>query len=348
MKKILFLLITLTPLLLNAQITITSSHLPFAGQTYVNANDDTYSATIPPGGANQTWNYTGLLNTELDTTAFLSAAATPYASSFPGSNLAIYTMSDSLYLYLTTNTNGLYIDGYYFNNANPPFGQNAIPFNPSNLFVPTPFTYQDTRTNTYKYVIDIDSVLPHLRFVHHVEQSFLGDGYGTLQLPSATYNNTLRIKSTELQMDSLLFDTIGNGSYFLIDPPVVSQHSSFLWFRASQPSLLLNLASDSLGIIGENSSYLYASATSVQETPAQKATNVRVYPNPARDFVQVSLLKEGDRNTLFRLSDIQGRVIRETSLEGMSQYAFYVNHLSAGVYIWSVPALNAQGRLIVE
>jgi len=349
MKKILLLLIALTPLLLNAQITITSSHLPVAGQSFVDAVDDTYNAPILLGGANQNWNYTTLQNLEQDTTAFVSAATTPYGPTyFPSSNLAIHTPEDSLYLYITTNTNGLYIDGYYFYTSQAPFGQNAIPFSPSYLFIPTPFTYLDTQTSFYKYVIDIDTALPYLRFVHQVNQAIVGDGYGALQLPNATYSNTLRVKSTETTFDSLLADTIGNGTYFLIDPPTVSQLSSYYWLQAAQPVILLTLASDSLGFMCDRSSYVLSSTTSVQEPQPETKVNVNVYPNPASGLVNVSLLYEGTSNTVFRLFDLSGRVIRETSLEGIQQYGFYVNHLERGVYLWTIDDAGVQGKLVVE
>lgn len=349
MKKLVLFSICLVPLLLQGQITINSSHLPVAGQVFVNAIDDTYNAPLLPGGASQTWNYTGLLNLDQDTTAFLNAAATPYGpSDFPSSNLAIHTPADSMYLYASTNTGGLSIDGYYFYTSSPPFGQNAIPFNPSYLFIPTPFTYLDTQSSYYKYVIDIDTALPYIRFVHQVNQAFVGDGYGTLQLPTATYANTLRIKATETIIDSLLADTTGNGTYFMIDPPSVTQLSNYYWVQAAQPILLLSIASDSLGVTGNNSSYNLASTTSVQEPSPVSTANVHIYPNPASGLVNVTLLKEGTSNTVFRLFDVQGRVIRETPLEGMRQYGFYVNQLERGVYLWTVDEAGAQGKLVVE
>ncbi|MBK9319198.1 MAG: T9SS type A sorting domain-containing protein [Bacteroidetes bacterium] len=349
MKKNLLLLIGLSPLVLNAQITINSSHLPTVGHSFVDAIDDTYSAPILPGGANQNWNYTSLQNLDQDTTTFIAAATTPYGPSYyPSSNMAIHTPEDSLYLYVTTNTGGLYIDGYYFYTSQAPFGQNAISFSPSYLFIPTPFTYLDTQTSYYKYVIDIDTALPYIRFVHQVNQAFVGDGYGALQLPTATYPNTLRIKATETIIDSLLADTIGNGSYFMIDPPTVSQQSNYYWLQAAQPVILLTISADSLGTTGESSSYVLSSTTSVQEPQPETKANVNVYPNPAGGLVNVTLLKEGTSNTIFRLFDMQGRVIRETSLEGIQQYGFYVNHLERGVYLWSIDDAGAQGKLVVE
>ncbi len=348
MKKFLSALVFLIPALLKAQITITGSHLPFTGQTYINAEDDTYNAAIPAGGAAQTWNYTGLLSLDYDTVSFLNATNTPYGPShYPSSNMAIHTPEDSMYIYISTNSGGLYLDGYYFYTSQPPFGQNAIPFTPSYLFIPTPFTYQDTRNSFYKYVIDIDTALPHIRFVHHVNLEYNGDGYGTLQLPGATYNNTLRIKHTETTIDSLLADTIGNGSYFLVDPPTLEQNSSYQWLQAAQPALLLTINSDSIGTTGQFSSYLSSSLTSVDDHTVTSAPGVSVFPNPASDFVRVDLPEPGGSDSFFRLCDMQGRLVRETALEGISGYGFWVNTLPAGVYMWNISGTVQCGRLVI-
>lgn len=332
-----------------AQITINSTHLPPAGQTWIEAIDEFYNAPITPGGANQIWNYSGLLTTTLDTTSLLTAASTPYgASDYPASNLAIHREEDSAYFYLTTNASGLYLDGYYFYTAQPPFGQNKIPFTPAYRFIPTPFTYLNNYVSIYKYVIDIDTALPHIRFVHHVDVNFLCDGYGSLQLPGITHPNTLRAKQTEIIIDSLLADTVGNGTYFSVAPPTLEQNTSYRWFKGTQPSIILTLEADSAGTQCNRCGYLYNYfTTSVIENPTGVAT-VNVFPNPATTLVNVSLPQEGTSKDVFQLYDITGKVIRETSLQGMKQYSFYVSGLQSGIYMWNINGLGAIGKLVVE
>ena len=349
MKKILLLVLIIYSIQASAQITINSTHLPPAGQTWIEAVDEFYNAAITPGGANQTWNYVGLLTTSLDTTSLLTAASTPYgASDFPSSNLAIHQEEDSSYLYVTSNISGLYLDGYYFYTVEPPFGQNAISFAPTYRFVPTPFTYLDNYNSMYKYVIDIDTALPYIRFVHQVNISFLCDGYGTLQLPGVTHANTLRTKQTEIITDSLLADTAGNGIYFSFSPPSIEQNTLYRWFKGSQPTIVLTLEADSAGTQCSRSSYMYNwFTTSVGENPSA-TTTVHVFPNPTSNLVNVSLPQEGTKDEIFQLCDITGKVIRETPLKGMKQYSFYVNNLQSGVYLWTVNSLNASGKLVVE
>src|SRR5436190_10473190 len=87
-----------------AQITITQADLPVVGLAFTTAHDDNYSAPIPAGGASQTWNYSGLLNTYQDTVVFIAAAGTPFAAQVPSANLATYDPSSGSYSYFTTNS----------------------------------------------------------------------------------------------------------------------------------------------------------------------------------------------------------------------------------------------------
>lgn len=348
MKKLLLLILLSKSAISFAQITVNSTHLPSAGQAWIEARDEFYNANITPGGASQTWNYTGLLTTVLDTNAFLSSASTPYASFFPASNLALNQTQDSMYLYATKNTTGMYLDGFYFYTATAPFGQNAIPFSPSYTFIPTPFTYLDSQTSYYKYVIDIDTALPYIRFVHYVDVSFLCDGYGALQLPGNTYPNTLRVKQVETSYDSLLADTVGAGNYFSFGPPTIEQNTTYRWFKNSHPTVLLTLESDSTGVACNQSSYLFSSfTTSVAENPTTEP-QVSVFPNPASSTVNVLLPQEGKDGDVFRLMDINGKVIRETAMKGMKQYSFFVTGLESGIYVWSINSLAAQGKMVVK
>ncbi|MBK9639541.1 MAG: T9SS type A sorting domain-containing protein, partial [Bacteroidetes bacterium] len=190
--------------------------------------------------------------------------------------------------------------------------------------------------------------LPYIRFVHQVNISFLCDGYGSLQLPGVTHANTLRTKQTETSIDSLLADTAGNGNYFSFSPPTIEQSTLYRWFKASQPTIVLTLEADSAGTQCSRSSYMYNwFTTSVGENPSTTPT-VNVFPNPTSNLVNVLLPQEGTKDDMFQLCDINGKVIRETSLKGIKQYSFYVNNLQSGVYLWTVKSLSASGKLVVE
>src|SRR5438477_10695634 len=126
MKKIYSIIFFLLPFLALAQPTITQSDFATPGHAWVDGTDTTYSNAITAGGANQTWDYTSLLNQRQDTNAFATVASTPYAALFSSSNLAAYASGSTDWGYYTTNSSGWYLDGAYS-------GGTIVHFNPSEL-----------------------------------------------------------------------------------------------------------------------------------------------------------------------------------------------------------------------
>lgn len=353
-KLILFVLLLNSALRLLAQPTITTAQLPYAGLAYINSVDSSFTASIPAGGAMQTWNFSTLLTQDdLDSIGFINASVTPYVNDFPGANLAANSTTDSIYSYFITNANGFYFKGIYFYGSNLPFpvNINKLVFNPANLSVPTPFTYNNTLTSFYRFVLDVDTGgAPYLRIISRTNQAFVADGYGTVQLPSsASYSNCLRIKVTETTYDSVLVDALGFGIYIPFSNSI-SQSTIYNFLRQAQPSLILSINADSLGTNGLSASWFQGTAiTSVSDQQTSTSPSaINVFPNPASDLVMITLPDAGKQNDIFRLFDLQGRVIRETSLEGMNQYGFYVSNLAAGTYMWTVSGREQSGKLIVK
>lgn len=352
MKKLFTLLVVINAAFLQAQPTITTAQLPYAGLAYLNNVDTLFNVAIPPGGAMQTWNFSTSLNVDgLDTLGFINAAGTPYVNDFPGANLASNNTTDSVFTYFITNANGFYFKGIYFYGGTTPlpFNINKVVFNPANLYLPTPITYNTSLNTFYRFVVDVDTgAPPYIRVVRRTEQAFLADGYGTVQLPGASYPNCLRVKNTETAYDSISADLLGIGFYVSVSNSV-TQTTLFNFIRQTQPALVLSITADSLGITGQTASWFEGTAvTSVSETPAPAKAAATVFPNPASNLVVVSLPESGRQQDVFRLFDMQGRVIRETSLEGMNQYGFYVNNLASGTYFWTIQGRGDSGRLVVQ
>lgn len=348
MKKLItFLIILIATGTLSAQITITPAQLPFAGLGYINAKDTSYTGTVPSGGASQNWNFASLLTQDdTDTLDYLSAASTPFTADFPTSNLARQNATDRIYYYFTSDSNGFYLNGGKAYGLPDPFGNSLLVYNPAEMYLPVPFTYGDTLNAYYRFVVDMDTALPYMRWIFHANQTHVADGWGSLTLPNSTYANTLRVKYVQTVYDTLLTDVMGFGMYIPVDNSA-AQYTMYTWLRTQQPSIVLTVFADSLGTTAINADYFEGTAvTGISETTNTGATNVSVYPNPASELVTVLLPAPGTAGTIFRMTDIGGRVIRETSLDGIFQYSFYVNHLQKGVYTWTVGATT--GRLMVR
>lgn len=348
MKKILLIALLLFPCFLRAQITINQSAFPVAGTTYVNATDTAYSAAITAGGASQTWNYSSLLNTRQDTSGWVAASSTPYASTFPSSTLASFSAKDSMYSYFSGNSTGFYADGFYsYASGGLIAGQTSVQFSPSYLYIPTPFTYNNTRITYTRLQIDVDTGIPYLRLIERINLNFLCDGYGTLNLPNASYSNTIRIKDIETTYDTLKADPTGTGLFYATVNTSASQTTNYRWVRATNPALLLTIQADSLGTTATQSSYFKSTATGINTIT--KSENTIVYPNPANDYLQFNLPETAAEGTLISIYNLEGKLIRQTNISGLDAYGFYVTKMEAGSYIYTIENQNSkqQGRFVV-
>lgn len=260
-----------------AQPTITTNELPVAGLAFLTGTDTSYSAPVQAGGANVTWNYSGLQNLLTDTAGFTSATGTPYAGVFPGSNLASYDIATDTWSYFTTNSSGFYANGF----AGP---DGSFEFSSPALYAPVPFSYGDSRVNVARLQVDttiVDSTgtSTDFRFVLNITSTFNADGWGTVILPSGTYNDVLRVRVTEITYDSIsiYFPVIG----YVPLSTGASQITRFRYFQqGASASYILGIDADSLGNTADYSEYLIGSI--ILDVPAVASEKAKLaYPNPA-------------------------------------------------------------------
>jgi len=332
-----------------AQITINQSDLPVVGFAFVTAQDDNYVASIPAGGANQTWNYSGLLNLNQDTVAFFAAAGTPYAAQFPTANLATYSPSDGSYSYFSSNSTGFYQNGISDSGVTGGF----ISFNPANLFIPVPFTYNSTRTSNSRAVIemiDSSSGTPlGIRISHNVTSNFVCDGWGTLILPNGTHNNTLRVQIAEHANDSLFVDLTGLGFYTLFGADTATLFS-YRWVTNGPAAYLLGIEADSVGTTSVSSEYLLNHILLGTNQVSAADNGVFVYPNPAAGEVNFKWNSSLNPTGLV-LSDALGRRVMNVEMQGMSKLALPVSGLPNGIYYYQLKLDNGtmeKGKFVIS
>jgi hypothetical protein len=339
MKKLYAILLTTLPFIASAQ-TIYQTDLPTAGTAFTTGNDSNYVAAIPAGGTGQTWNYSGLMNYRTDTIAFISSVGTPYASTFPGSNLATYDQGSMSYSYLTSNSSGLYTDGV----ASPSF---SLVYNPQDLFIPVPISYGSTRNNVSRIQIDTSitdsSGTTHMRIVLRNESSFLVDGSGSLTTPTATYPAALRLKITNLMYDSLYIDLTGFGLYLPVSGSV-SQSTSYRFLTSGlQVNYIMELEADSLGTTSSSSSFLVDATVSVPKI--SNRNQLVAYPNPA--FSNINFKDLNDDSELV-IVDVNGsEVIRKN---GITSQSVNIEALPNGTYFYEVKQKESlyKGRFVVQ
>ncbi|NVO19022.1 MAG: T9SS type A sorting domain-containing protein [Bacteroidetes bacterium] len=75
---------------------------------------------------------------------------------------------------------------------------------------------------------------------------------------------------------------------------------------------------------------------SISPSIQSKAPAANVYPNPAKNLLNVDMLTPHDRNLVFELFDLPGKKLFERSLEQENQIDLSVFNLAAGIYLYSI------------
>jgi hypothetical protein len=85
---------------------------------------------------------------------------------------------------------------------------------------------------------------------------------------------------------------------------------------------------------------MWTSPTDVSAAIAAKP--VLVYPNPAKDLVNISFTEENASSHIIVITDLNGRIVSSVKAEGTTQVS--TQGMATGIYIVSVG--NAEGKMI--
>src|SRR5205814_6944919 len=89
----------------------------------------------------------------------------------------------------------------------------------------------------------------------NIHSVFNADAWGTLQLPTGSHSNTLRLKVIETTYDSIYVDTF---STFIFLSSSASQVTHYRWFEPGAPvTYICGIDADSLGTTSTSSAYLF-------------------------------------------------------------------------------------------
>lgn len=200
-NNLLFLALVLLANTLLAQPTLQNNVFPKLGDVVTQAEGDTYGIEPGPGGANQVWDFTGLIPLTFQPQIQLTvveADNTPYISQFPEANLSaeVVTPDGNLYQYMKVegdkiSTLGSAATGVFFEFSDP------------QVNLVTPLEYHQGFNDAYQSAVVIPGVGEfHNRSVKASEY----DAYGMLKMPDATFNNAIRLKTVEVSIDSIASD----------------------------------------------------------------------------------------------------------------------------------------------
>jgi len=306
-NQIILFMLTVIPTIMWGQPTINIAENYTIGTVLKFQSCDSSGVYAGSSGANQTWDFSSLSALpDTITERMVLPSSTPFGNSFPSSNLA-KKLPDNKYAYYDNNTNNSFLVGFVDTTSSF-----IINYPNSLLFAQRPITYEtmviDTFTDNYS-VAGGD-------FSGGGTVTINGDGYGTLILPNGTHNNVLRIKTTQIQSDTL------------IQHPYISTSTTitYAWYDGTNPSPLLKI--DSIytsNFVSKTVTYFLSKTTGITEISEQE--ELQFYPNPATEHITLMTKEKG----ILTITNKIGQVVFITQINE-SGTIISTNNLQPGIY----------------
>jgi len=219
------LLLTITCLRVQAQVSLDSSEFPVVGTNYLLNN--VAFINIPPvsaAGPGQSYDFTGGFTYGNQLVDYLAATAGPFSAQYPSSSLSRYyptmgTLGYDQYTYFATDVSGFWQNGtvwvgYILDTAtidtlffhmNPP-GEDTLL---SNQYT---YGYSDSTYALTELQILIGSAPIVYTIDYHLYKKIDADGWGTMLTGLGSYDSVLRVHTTEYRYDSTFIDGNFNGA----------------------------------------------------------------------------------------------------------------------------------------
>ena len=320
----------------NAQnvITATNFNLVPGDNIETKSLTDTLSTT-GGNGANQIWNYATLSGIYNSSVQYIVPPQILATQLFNNANLALLSRSAQYYEYYVTDVSGLRYLGYCDSNMSGRIVNNA------HYMMRLPLSYNDDITEPInEEVVSTSGGSILMRKNGTVNWKVVG--YGKLILPSGTFNNVLKVITT--QIDTLQ-NYINNRTQYSISittkwlyPGI---HSSILQSAYER----IYFSDDPVGMKFRSADYTTKTPLAVNEMIRNKYALIG-YPNPATgDEINFRLKLEKSALITIRISTINGQLAREINNGRVMQgenviLPVKINNLTPGIYTADVTIDN--------
>ncbi len=333
-----------------AQITVTQADIASVGFQIFRGTDTTFTETpIGPGGANMSWDFSGIVDDIGDTLDLVDPNTLPAFGQFPTSNLGIVFRGATAYSFLSANSLSIVGQAIEFQGQSYPLG-----VSPTETIIDFPANYGDAYTDSsvssgqfsYTAQAGIDSARVKSTKVKLVSI----DAWGSLIIPFGTFN-VIRIKEDISQYDTIDIHTPGFPPFL---PPswnnfqtdeTITTHYSYWANGIGYPVMEV----DSLLATGEVNVTWLLQTPQVGLNEFAKNTDTKVFPNPASDNVFIRLEKNTEVSV--EVYDLQGKLVQQTNTKG-AVVQVNVSKLEKGLYVYKVTANDGsyatQGKIVVS
>lgn len=294
---------------------ITNNCLPQIGDIATIAICENDVVNPGPAGENQTWDMSGLTETEERAFIFVSPELGFCGEQFTDATLCglDWTNNNSFYKF---DSNGLSAVAY--TTLVDDTDTMKMIFDDFENFIPMPYSFGDTHTDDFSGT----SYLPSLDVPFTGDVSFEADGYGTLILPTGTYTDVVRYRFLREQVSMAQIE-------------IVQTKEQYGWVSASHRFWLLIMETNSTDFseselvwFDKNPAPVVSSVKENQQLP------LAVFPNPAQ--TNDAIFIEWDQN--------ETADIKVFSISGKQLMAAQVN-LQAGDNAINLKGIGASAGL---
>lgn len=313
-----------------AQPQITDVNMPMVGDAPTRGicSDIPNASTLnAETGASYSWNFSSLTEASTATFDFIEPSNSYWPTAFTNSDLCGIAPEVDGYTFYSVSSSMLETDGLRI--IIGPGDTVRADYTDSEVIMNLPATFGNSNTDNFSgTAFAAGSALTTSGTL-----SYSIDGYGSLQLPNATYQNVIRYHANRSETYSF------NGF-----PAGTTTKEQWIWISADYRFWLLLMETISDPINGQSSTVWY------QKTPiAVNPTGIAdvnddsfsIYPNPVSTNGTLQLARSLNNDESIQLLDMQGRVVRNIS---SATSTVSLDGVNAGIYLLNI--LSNQGQSI--
>ncbi len=314
MKYFLYLALSTFSISLVAQPTITSSVIPSIGTSSTYRFFNAQNTSSGDSGAVVIWDYSNLTLTGSGVFDYKDPSTMPSGSLFTTANFGVDQGGDPQ-IYLIADNQQYTEVGIEFSGISENYT-----VNPKEL-VRFPITYAT------QFIDDFEgsAVAGTFNVDRKGDITIVGDGYGDLILPYATFQNVLRVRTISTYEDEYLGNVVNSG----ID-------TVYAWYQEGVNDYLFTWSHINSSVAGDiyYGAFLDTMFVGIDEK-IKNSTGFLISPNPAHGFVTIEFETQTDKQIILEILDSSGRLVKRVKLKNESGFVKKVvdiNNLNSGVY----------------
>lgn len=294
---------------------------------------------VAPGnsGADQTWDMSGLAETEEQAFLFEAPENTFFSNDFPNADVCGISW-DPAYSYYNYSPDSLTILGYatLLEQLDPTDTVKQFYSNPES-YVPLPFSFGDVHSDFFAGT----SVTPLLDLPFEGTTDFEADGYGTLVLPTGTFNDVVRFRIDREQTSS--------------GPTQITQtKEQYVWVSATHRFWLLVMETYNDGF--STSELIWYNKNPAPITTGiddNRVAAVNVYPNPISAAGNLAIQWDSNEMVEAVVTSVAGEELLRTQLnlsQGMNPLDLSAIDMRTGMYLLHIHSERGVGiaKLLVR